>query len=104
MAATAICARCGKEFPWEYAFSVRRPVAKRLEGEDDEYILAEDGVIDLAELFREETLLELPAKLVCFDGCLGLCPHCGKDLNEGKCACTGKEIDPRLAVLQALLD
>ncbi len=104
LTATALCARCGKEFQWQYAFEVQRPVAKKLAGEDDDYILAEDGFIDVAELFREETLLELPAKLVCKEDCLGLCPYCGKDLNNGKCSCTGKEIDPRLAVLKALLD
>lgn len=102
--ATAICARCSKAFPWEYAFSVQRPVAKKLQGEDDDYILAEDGFIDIAALFEEELLLELPAKLICKEDCLGLCPHCGKDLNHGKCSCTGKEIDPRMAVLKALLD
>ncbi len=102
--AKAVCARCGKEFPWSYDFTVNRPVAKKLVSEDDDYILAEDGFVDIAELFREEALLELPAKLVCKKSCLGLCQHCGKDLNEGKCFCTGKEIDPRLAVLKTLLD
>ncbi len=101
--ADAVCARCGKQFPWSYEFAVKRPVAKSLSTEDDEYILAGDGVLDIAELFAEETLLELPAKIVCKEDCLGLCPHCGKDLNDGKCSCTGKEIDPRLAILKTLL-
>jgi hypothetical protein len=29
---------------------------------------------------------------------------CGKDLNEGPCTCQTREIDPRLAPLQAILD
>ena len=103
LAAKAVCARCGKGFPWSYSFEVRRPVAKSLKGEDDEYIMAADGFLDIAELFSEETVLELPAKLVCKEGCLGLCPRCGKDLNDGKCTCTGKEPDPRLAILKTLL-
>ena len=31
------------------------------------------------------------------------CPKCGKDLNEGKCNCETKEIDPRLEVLKKFL-
>ncbi len=103
LSATAACARCGKEFPWSDTLTVKRPVAKSLTGEDDEYILAADGVLDIAELFAEEVVLSLPSKVVCSEDCLGLCPHCGKDLNSGKCSCTGKELDPRLAILQSLL-
>ena len=33
----------------------------------------------------------------------GLCEHCGKNLNDGPCGCP-KEIDPRMAVLEQLLD
>ena len=38
-----------------------------------------------------------------FADCKGLCPKCGKDLNEGKCNCQTKEIDPRLEVLKKFL-
>ena len=33
-----------------------------------------------------------------------VCPKCGKNLNEGACACPQKEIDPRLLVLKQLLE
>ena len=33
----------------------------------------------------------------------GVCPECGKNLNEGPCSCR-KKPDPRLAVLEQLLD
>ena len=37
--------------------------------------------------------------------CAGLCPKCGKNLNFGPCDCPKKkEIDPRLAILQKLLE
>ena len=32
------------------------------------------------------------------------CPKCGRDLNTGECGCVKKEIDPRLAILQKLLE
>ena len=35
---------------------------------------------------------------------VSLCPKCGKNLNEGPCGCDLRQIDPRLAVLQKLLD
>lgn len=43
--------------------------------------------IDLSDDFREGFLLELPAKVLCSEDCAGLCPHCGRNLNEGKCNC-----------------
>jgi uncharacterized protein len=43
--------------------------------------------IDLSDGFRESLLLELPAKVLCSEDCAGLCPHCGHNLNEGKCNC-----------------
>ena len=42
-------------------------------------------------------------KVLCRDDCRGLCPKCGKNLNEGPCGCT-KDGDPRLAVLSRLLE
>ena len=33
-----------------------------------------------------------------------ICPKCGKNLNEGKCGCPEKEIDPRLSALADLLN
>jgi uncharacterized protein len=43
--------------------------------------------IDLSDDFRESLLLELPARVLCSEDCRGLCPYCGKDLNERKCSC-----------------
>ena len=43
-------------------------------------------------------------KILCDESCPGLCPKCGKNLNEGACGCPEKEIDPRLSALAELLD
>ena len=37
------------------------------------------------------------------EDCKGLCSTCGKNLNLGPCGCR-KQIDPRFAVLEQLLD
>jgi len=43
--------------------------------------------MDMSDDFREALLLELPAKVLCSEDCVGLCPHCGQNLNEAKCNC-----------------
>lgn len=63
----------------------------------------EGETIAVSELLREQLLLLLPIKPLCKADCAGLCPSCGKDLNEGPCTCAIDNIDPRLAVLRQLL-
>lgn len=43
--------------------------------------------IDLRGVVREQWLLNAPSFAVCREDCKGLCPTCGKDLNEGPCDC-----------------
>ena len=59
--------------------------------------------IDIADLVRESMILAEPLKVVCSKNCLGLCPHCGINLNDGQCSCNDNVIDPRFAVLSKLL-
>jgi len=59
--------------------------------------------IDIADLVRESMILAEPLKVVCSKSCLGLCPHCGINLNVSQCTCKNNVIDPRLAVLSKLL-
>ena len=50
----------------------------------------------------EEFSLALPVKPLCRPDCRGLCPECGKNLNEGACGCSRDSGDPRLAALRQL--
>lgn len=60
-----------------------------------------DGkTIDLDPILREQVLLALPMNVICSEDCQGLCPMCGQNLNEGKCGCEPKTVDPRFAVLK----
>lgn len=43
--------------------------------------------VDLTADIREDVLLALPPFPLCSDDCKGLCPQCGKNRNEGPCAC-----------------
>lgn len=58
--------------------------------------------LDLSDAVREEVVLATSPFVVCKPECRGLCPQCGKDLNEGSCDCTMEEPDPRWAVLREL--
>ncbi|MGE5599387.1 MAG: YceD family protein [Bacteroidota bacterium] len=44
-------------------------------------------VVDLAPAVTEAVLLALPMRLLCREDCPGLCPACGHNLAEGRCAC-----------------
>ncbi|MBQ9406142.1 MAG: DUF177 domain-containing protein, partial [Desulfovibrio sp.] len=48
--------------------------------------------IDLTEEVREDILLSFPQSFHCSEDCKGICPTCGKNLNEGPCGC-GKQAD-----------
>ena len=68
--------------------------------EGETYPLQHDEV-DLEPLARETVVLELPQAPLCREDCLGLCPTCGVDRNEGTCSCA-PPLDPRWAVLDEL--
>ncbi len=104
------CARCLKplERSFETAFSrtVVSPgeLVNTPEEEADDYIEVSEGMLDIETVAAEQLVMEFPMKEVCHEDCKGLCPKCGRDLNTGECNCPKKEIDPRLAILQKLLE
>ena len=56
----------------------------------------------LEDTLREQVLLSVPLKALCREDCKGLCPHCGRNLNEGECSCTEQLEDPRWAALKEI--
>ena len=99
------CDRCLGAFEKTYDVPLEHILVNTLEDEEnDDYILLDQYQLDLADLTMADILLELPYKSLCREDCRGLCPTCGKNLNEGLCGCTHKSVDPRLAVLGQLLD
>jgi uncharacterized protein len=62
-----------------------------------------DGhTLDLEPTLREQILLALPMDALCGEGCKGLCPSCGQNLNEATCDCHADVADPRWAKLREL--
>ena len=92
------CARCLKELelPVSVDFSETLVQAGQEEGKDlDSVIVFEGTEVDVGQLAENNLLLNISSKYLCSENCRGLCPKCGKDLNEGDCDCDFDEIDPR---------
>lgn len=101
------CARCWKEIRSVFTFDFEKSVAAKnvLQNEDnDDYVIMENDSVDIDTPLIEAITLNMPLTFLCKEDCKGLCGKCGKDLNEGKCDCPEKEIDPRLEILKKLLD
>ena len=60
-----------------------------------------EGVL-LEDVVREQVLLAVPLKTICREECKGLCPHCGKNLNQEQCSCEEPLGDPRWNALKEI--
>ncbi|MEW6546342.1 MAG: DUF177 domain-containing protein [Bacillota bacterium] len=109
----AICGRCLASF----RETVRTPLREEFrEGSPSlpgrEEISEESGAevwffqgdtMDLTEAVRQNLILALPSQPLCRPECPGLCPVCGRRLDEGTCSCRVEEVDPRLEPLRRFL-
>lgn len=121
------CVRCLKDFDDPLAFSLRvvyereakttAPPSKRddtrkkkaaalpdvdeEQQDDDRYYFTGDH-LELAPMLREQLILTSPMHPLCSDICLGLCPRCGKNLNEGPCHCAAEPMEGPFQVLRTI--
>lgn len=99
------CDRCMCDIDRIQQLQIEHILVVSLNHEDnDSFVLIENYQLPLSDLVEEDLILDQPSKVLCSEECLGLCPQCGKDLNEGLCDCRRETVDPRLAALQQLLD
>lgn len=99
-----VCARCLRALTRSVSIPFTAFLAEELQDEDSEdYYLIEGDEIDIGEVARDALVLNMPTRFLCSEDCKGLCPKCGKNLNEGPCDC-GEDQDPRLAALAQLLE
>ena len=92
---TMECHRCLRRFAYRAAstdYIWEQPVK-----------LSGDEIIDLTEGVQEDIMLRLPLKNLCSEDCKGLCPRCGKDLNEGPCGCEETGLPSAFSELDTLL-
>ena len=101
---SCVCARCLKEFTKHVSLPITAFLATEVQNEDKTDIFLLDGDnVDLNEIVNTAFVLNMDQKFLCSETCKGLCPKCGKNLNDGPCGCR-PETDPRLAVLGQFLE
>ena len=82
----ALCVRCLSEsnVPVNAKFEELFYFPGRTQEETDQ-LVPNDGYIDLADIFRDYLLLEIPINHVCKTDCKGVCVECGQNLNLADC-------------------
>ncbi len=101
-----VCDRCASDFTRDVEIPIDVVLVTELSNEEneDEWVFPLEGdSADLEDIIRTVFVLNLDPKLLCKEDCKGLCCRCGKNLNDGPCNCQ-KELDPRFAALQQLLN
>lgn len=108
----ATCARCLEPVPQQVAREfdlLYRPLGSDRRADEVSISEAETEIgyyegegMELADSLREQVLLAVPIKAVCSESCKGICPQCGKNLNEGRCNCAPVMTDPRWDALKDL--
>ena len=88
-----VCSRCGGDF--DLTVKVPDFTASFETDEKTEFV-------DLTAELRESIILHLPNYPVCRVDCRGVCPQCGKNLNEGPCNCSDGRHDDRWDILDSL--
>ena len=107
---TTRCARCMKEITVPVRFETDENLVRDEGGEADGITPRGDAVvfggteIDIDDIAANSFLMNIEGKYLCKEDCKGLCPECGKDLNEGECGCEKNSVDPRWSALLDIMN
>lgn len=96
------CSRCLRPVEGEAVAEVRELFEEGAAPDAEDAYPLDGERIDLALLAREAVLVELPQAPLCREDCLGICPTCGEDRNDGACPGHDVVVDPRWAALDQL--
>ena len=107
------CALCGAEYECGYdenldtefvaEGAVPPPDGKVMVNRDVERFRFKDDHLNLGPLVHDTIHLAVPIAPRCRPDCKGVCPRCGKNLNDGPCACLPADDSP-FAELTRLTD
>jgi uncharacterized metal-binding protein YceD (DUF177 family) len=87
------CMRCTKKFTHKIISKSASRVflfeRKKKDSDvfDEYFVEMKSFSIDITDFLRQEIILHFPMIPVCSSSCKGLCPLCGKKLNDGDCGC-----------------
>jgi uncharacterized protein len=99
------CFRCLRDTAIELSIRATEYQADSPDGDEElETPYVADDTLDLSAWARDALALELPEKILHSADCAGLCPVCGKDLNDEPHIHEEVAADPRWAALDALRD
>lgn len=82
-----ICSRCCANFEQNLFIPVNEII---LEEDDGEHFSSRGNKIDLNYMVAQIVATNIPTQALCNENCLGVCPHCGVNLNEQNCDCDKK--------------
>ena len=95
--AEVTCSRCLAAFSCPLVLSIEEEYFPKVDvvsgarlappEEAGAFTISENHLLDLSEAVRQYALLAIPMKPLCRADCAGLCPHCGRNLNQGSCGC-----------------
>lgn len=103
------CGRCLKPYQRDYEipFDIELCSDKNIHhfvGEENFiFYHSNEPQVDIRPVIEENIVLALPIRPLCSEECRGLCPNCGRELDQGPCNCQPKETDPRWDALKKLL-
>lgn len=98
------CSRCMDTFQAPARLPLNDHYYLRDVAPPGEFIIGEDGILNLGPLVRELAITAVPIQPICKNACQGLCVTCGVNLNHETCDCEVDDIDPRFAILKQLLE
>jgi uncharacterized protein len=99
------CFRCLRDAVLELPIEATEYQANDPAGDEElESPYVADDTLDLSAWARDAIALELPEKILHSADCAGLCPVCGKDLNDEPHSHDEEKGDARWAALEALKD
>jgi uncharacterized protein len=96
------CYRCLGDAVLEVPIAAREYQASSPDSEELTTPYVHDDRLEVSDWARDAVALALPDKILCRADCAGLCPECGKNLNDEPHAHEEEHADPRWAALEAL--
>jgi uncharacterized protein len=98
------CYRCLADAVLDVPVDVREYQATNPDTDELRTPYLEDDRLDLSAWARDSVALALPEQILCRDDCAGLCPTCGKNLNDEPHEHAEESSDPRWSALSELKD
>ena len=111
---TGRCSRCLTEMTYPVVLTFQEeywPTADATTGamlpppdDPEAFLIDPHQILDLTEAIRQYRVMAEPMQPLCKPDCLGLCPRCGYNLNQGPCGCPRQDVDARWEALTELAE